>query len=82
MSTPEALAPPTQTPLAVALATVSTGDAEDTASQSSGGSERGGRANNLLAILSIGAGLAYLFFGLFVVVLAVIFVVVRRRGPL
>jgi hypothetical protein len=41
-----------------------------------------GSVNNLLAILSIGAGVAYLFFGLFVVVLAVIFVVVRRRGQL
>jgi hypothetical protein len=39
----------------------------------------GGRSRNLIALLSVGAGAAYLFFALFVIVLAALSVIVRLR---
>ncbi len=39
----------------------------------------GGRSRNLIALLSVGAGVAYLFFALFVIVLAALYVIVRMR---
>ncbi len=44
---------------------------------SSEGFEGGAKTTGLLTILSVGAGVAYVFFGLFLVLLAAIFVVVR-----
>jgi hypothetical protein len=43
------------------------------------GASKTGSAKNLMTILSVGAGLAYLFFGLFIVVLAGLYVFVRLR---
>lgn len=80
--TVEAVVPPSQTSVPVALVTVSAGEGDAASSQHSGRGESGDGTNSLLAILSIGAGVAYLFFCLFVVILAAIFVVVRRRGQL
>jgi hypothetical protein len=82
-ASPAAAVLPTDTPLPlptqVALAPDPVPGSDPGTATLDQGSDGGAGNRGLLTLLSVGVGMAYIFFVLFVVVLAGLFVLVRRR---